>query len=67
MRCKQCGNTTRFEVSRPAKMRFAVYPDNRNPSQVYEEKLPLGWEFQGDGEYACRACGSRDVERNGTA
>jgi DNA-directed RNA polymerase subunit RPC12/RpoP len=65
LRCTKCGNQSRFEVRRPAIMRFAVYPDDRNPGEMREEKLPLGWEVQPDGEYVCRACGSQQVTRNG--
>ncbi len=66
LRCTRCGNQTRFEARRPAILRFAVYPDNRNPSALREEKMPLGWEVQAGGEYVCRACGSAEVTANGT-
>ena len=66
LRCGQCGNTTRFEARRPAILKFAVYPDNQRQGEIRQEKLPLGWELQGEGELACRACGSTKIERNGS-
>jgi hypothetical protein len=67
LRCAQCGNQTRFEARRPAVMRFAVYPDNQRQGEIRQEKLPLGWEVQGEGELACRNCGSTNVTRNGAS
>ena len=67
LRCTKCGNGDRFEVLRQGTMRFAAYRDNRDPNQLYQEKLPLGWELKEGGEYICRACGSHEVKDNGTS
>ncbi len=67
LRCGQCGNQARFEVRRAAVLRFAAYPDPQRGGELREEKLPLGWDIQGEGEYVCRVCGSHDVTSNGTA
>ena len=66
-RCGQCGNQTQFEARRPAILKFAIYPDARRGGEMRQEKMPLGWEVQGEGEVACRACGSTNVSRNGAS
>jgi DNA-directed RNA polymerase subunit RPC12/RpoP len=66
LRCAQCGNQTRFEVRRQAVLRFAAYPDPQRGGELREEKLPLGWELQGDRAYVCRACGSDQVADQGS-
>jgi hypothetical protein len=61
VRCAHCGNESRFEVRRTGVLRFAAYPDPRQPGALREEKLPLGWEVEDDRQYVCRACGSTEV------
>jgi len=48
-------------------IRFAVYPDNQRQGEMRQEKMPLGWEVQGEGELACRKCGSTNVTQNGAS